>query len=254
MKTLDYNKIEYWKKNKFNFDIGKYFNQSIELFSNNWGNFVAYSFVASLLLLISYITIIGPFIIMFPLLMGFLIGAEKADYKKNLVFNDFFGGFKNLGTFFLFNLSILFIYLIIMTPLFLFSFFPLLFGESENNHSGLIIGSTIIMFILMSVLIIFLFIFMIGIYLAPYLIYYGNLGVKDAIKTSIAITKNNFWWILLLVIITSFISSIGMIICYLGIFITFPISYIFTYFVLKDIILTDDEKLSEIDTLGTNKI
>ena len=89
MKTLDYNKIEYWKKNKFNFDIGKYFNESIELFSNNWGNFVIYSFIASLLFLISYVTIIGPFIIMFPLLMGFLIGAERVDSKKNLVFNDF---------------------------------------------------------------------------------------------------------------------------------------------------------------------
>lgn len=58
MKTLDYSKVEYYKTNKFKFDIGKYFNQSIELFTNNWQPFVIYSLVAALLFIVSILQLL----------------------------------------------------------------------------------------------------------------------------------------------------------------------------------------------------
>ena len=47
MKTLDLRKVEYYKNNKFKFDLGKYFNLSFELFQKNWQPFVIYSLVGA---------------------------------------------------------------------------------------------------------------------------------------------------------------------------------------------------------------
>ncbi|WP_333660367.1 hypothetical protein [Chishuiella changwenlii] len=253
MRTLDYNKIEYCKNNKFNFDIGKYFNQSIELFKNNWQQFVLYSFVSVLILFVSYFTIIGSLIIMYPLLMGYLVAAERADDGLSLEFNDFFKGFKNIGTYALLALSIIVLYGILVTPFFLMSLLPLMVDEANDTNTLLILGSSIFVFIFMFVLIILLFVFQILIFLTPYLIHYGDMSLRDAIKTSYAIVKKNFWWMLLLLFISGFISSCGAFACYVGALVSFPVGYIFIYFMLKDMILTGDEIESEIDLLGTNQ-
>ena len=74
----------------------------------------------------------------------------------------------------------------------------------------------------------------------------------DAMKTSYAIVKKNFWWMVLIAIVVSLVASIGAIACYVGALATYPFAYIMVYFMLKDMILTDDEK-TEIDLLGTNQ-
>jgi hypothetical protein len=62
----------------------------------------------------------------------------------------------------------------------------------------------------------------------------------------------NFWYILLTVLLYSILSQIGAYICFVGILATFPIAQIMAYLLVKDFLLTDDEK-SEIDLLGTNQ-
>ena len=90
MKTLDLRKVEYYKNNKFKFDLGKYFNLSFELFQKNWQPFVIYSLVGAGIFIISYFTLIGLLLVIFPLTIGFLIGAERADSGMRLELADFF--------------------------------------------------------------------------------------------------------------------------------------------------------------------
>ena len=255
MKTLDYSKVEYYKTNKFKFDIGKYFNLAIDLFQKNWQPFVVYSLVSVCLLILSYITIIGMILLVYPLLTGLLIGAERAENGQSLELKDFFGGFKHIGNYFLFTLIVFGISMIVMSPYFIFSFFPLIFSDPNdmnNVNAGLMIGSTLFSIFYMFFAIIVLFVFQACMFLAPYLIHYGNMGAIDAMKTSYAIVKNNFWWFVLIALVTSLVSSMGMIACYIGAIATYPIGYMMVYFMLKDMLLTDDSK-TEIDMLGTNQ-
>lgn len=253
MRTLDYEKIEYCKNNKFSFEIGKYFNQSIELFKNNWLQFALYSLLCVIILFVSYFTVVGLFIIVYPLMMGFLIGAERADDGMQLELGDFFKGFKNIGTYALFSLSVLLMSLIFLIPFFIFSLLPLIVDDADSANNLLVIGSSIFMFIFMFAFIVFLFVFQIIIFFTPYLIHYGDMGVKESLVTSYKIVKKNFWWVLLLSFISGFISSFGMFACYIGVILTYPIGFIFKYFILKDMILTGDDTQSEIDLLGTNQ-
>ena len=62
MKTLDLRKVEYYKNNKFKFDLGKYFNLSFELFQKNWQPFVIYALVAAIIYMFTSCTVIGYFL------------------------------------------------------------------------------------------------------------------------------------------------------------------------------------------------
>ena len=252
MKTLDYNKIEYYKNNKFKFDIGKYFNQSLELFQNNWQPFVIYALVAAIIYVFTSFTVIGLLFVMYPLLMGFMIGAEHAENKMTLEVGDFFGGFKNIGSYFLFKLIIIGVSLAVMSPYIIFSFLPLMLNDPENVSPAFVLGSSLFGIMYLFVATIFLLFLQACIFLAPYFIHYGNMGAVEAIKTSYAIVKKNFWWMVLMALVVSLVASIGTIACYVGALATYPIGYMMVYFMLKEMILTDDEK-TEIDLLGTNQ-
>ncbi|WP_334124098.1 hypothetical protein [Empedobacter brevis] len=252
MKTLDYNKIEYYKNNKFKFDIGKYFNQSLELFQNNWQPFVIYALVAAIIYVFTSFTVIGLLFVMYPLLMGFMIGAERAENKMTLEVGDFFGGFKNIGSYFLFTLIIIGVSLAVMSPYIIFSFLPLMLNDPENVSPTFVLGSSLFGIMYLFAATIFLLFLQACIFLAPYFIHYGNMGAVEAIKTSYAIVKKNFWWMVLMALVVSLVASIGTIACYVGALATYPIGYMMVYFMLKEMILTDDEK-TEIDLLGTNQ-
>lgn len=253
MKTLDLRKVEYYKNNKFKFDLGKYFNLSFELFQKNWQPFVIYSLVGAGIFIISYFTLIGLLLVIFPLTIGFLIGAERADSGMRLELADFFGGFKHLGNYFVFIIMTTILSLIVLSPYIFLNLIPFIFSQDQSSISeGFLIGSVFLSIIYMLFAILVLFVFQACMFLTPYLIHYGNMGAIDAMKTSYAIVKKNFWWFLLFSIITGLVSSMGMFACYIGAVATYPIGYIMVYYMLKDMLLTDDNK-TEIDMLGTNQ-
>lgn len=252
MKTLDYSKVEYYKTNKFKFDIGIYFNQSIELFTNNWQPFVIYSLVAALLFIVSYFTVIGMILIAYPLMIGYLIGAERAESGQSLELKDFFGGFKNIGNYFIYSIIVTVISLVVLSPYFIFTLMPLLFNDPNHLNEGLLLGTTLFGMFYMLFAIVLLFVLQACMFLVPYLIHYGNMSAIDAMKTSYAIVKNNFWWFVLFAIVVSLVSSLGMVACYIGAIASYPLGYMMVYFMLKDMLLTDEGN-TEIDRLGTNQ-
>ena len=252
MKTLDYDKIEYYKNNKFNLDIGRYFNQSLELFQNNWQPFVVYALVAAIIYVFASFTLIGLLFVMFPLLMGFLIGAERAENKMSLELGDFFTGFKNIGSYLGLILIVTGVTFLIFIPFFFVFFLPFINTEGNIISEGLLFGVSMFSMLYFIIAFILLVGLQIATFFSPYLIHYGNMGAIESIKVSYALVKKSFGWILLMILIIGFIASIGSLACYIGAVVTYPIAYIMKYYMLKDMILTDDTK-TEIDLLGTNQ-
>lgn len=253
MKTLDYQKLERASQQKFNFNIGDYINRAYQIFSKEWVNFVFYSFVMIGILIFSMITIIGPYLLMYPLIMGYFVVAEKIENNEQVSFNDFFGGMKNYGQYFVFMLiqalcSLLLIIPFIVWAISLGVFSNTLSGDISEGAGALFASSILILipfFILGSIAI------QVFTFLTPFLIHYGNLSAIEAFKLSIQIGKKNFWYILLFIVVNSFISSLGVIACYVGLLVTIPIAYLMIYSMVNDLLL--DTK-TELDTIGTDEL
>ena len=249
MKTLDESKLNHAKTQKFDFKIGDYFNQAITIFSNNWQDFTLFALASAGIYLLSIFTIIGPYFIMFPLMIGYGIVTEKIEKGENFVFNDFFKGFDKWQDFLVLILIIFAFSLLFIIPYFFFLFGIGLFSDNPEEISP---------FVGLSIVFIFPFFMLIGIvfsvliFLPPYLIYYGNMGAIESIKQSIQIAKKNFWYLLLFVLLQSVISQLGAFACYIGLLATIPFGYIMGYLLIKDMLLSDDAK-TEIDLLGTNQ-
>ena len=129
---------------------------------------------------------------------------------------------------------------------------PLLFNDPNHLNEGLLLGTTLFGMFYMLFAIALLFVLQACMFLVPYLIHYGNMSAIDAMKTSYAIVKNNFWWFVLFAIVVSLVSSLGMVACYIGAIASYPLGYMMVYFMLKDMLLTDEGN-TEIDRLGTNQ-
>lgn len=249
MKTLDYSKLAKAQEEKFNFDYGKYLNDAFKIFSAQWLNFCMYSLVCVFIIMLSAITLIGPYILMYPLLMGYLVVAEKIENNEHVEFNDFFSGMKNYGQYFIYMLITLACSLLLFIPLSIWMISIGLFNESLDDEAtaALILGSfyIILPFIFIGSMLIQIFLF-----LAPYLIHYGNMNATDAVKTSFKIAKKNIGYLFLFILIMGLISSLGVVACYIGMLASYPIGYLMAYSFLKDFLLTDE---SEIDLIGKHE-
>lgn len=244
MRTLDSVKLQRAKTNQVDIRIGDYLNQSFSIFSQHWLQFMLFAFVSMILSLVSAITIVGPYFIMFPLQMGYGHVIDKIENKEEFVFNDFFIGFKQWTKFI--PLLLLFLGLIIIL------FIPIIIlggvGSMMQLSADMVPFFGISLFALIPVIIILGIVVSAIVFLVPYVIYYGNIGVLESIKVCININKNNFWYLLLFVPLFSIISQIGTYLCLIGVFASIPIAYIMAYLLVKDILLTDDK--NEIDTIG----
>ena len=191
-------------------------------------------------------------LIAYPLMIGYLIGAERAESGQSLELKNFFGGFKNIGNYFIYSIIVTVISLVVLSPYFIFTLMPLLFNDPNHLNEGLLLGTTLFGMFYMLFAIALLFVLQACMFLVPYLIHYGNMSAIDAMKTSYAIVKNNFWWFVLFAIVVSLVSSLGMVACYIGAIASYPLGYMMVYFMLKEMLLTDEGN-TEIDRLGTNQ-
>jgi len=110
----------------YDFDIGRYISDGFELFKQNVGNFVAYTFVflaiASVAGLIPFVGNIARIIIMPPLAVGWFIVAKKIQTNEPSEFSDFFRGFDFIGPLILVRVIQTVIYIAILVPFFIASF------------------------------------------------------------------------------------------------------------------------------------
>lgn len=244
MANLDRLTVEERIRNGYTFDFGKYMNEGFKIFGKEWLMFSLYGLVATLILFFSLFTIVGFIFLLYPTILGFSVAADKVMKGETLRFNDFFGAYKNFGSHAVLGLIFIFLYGMMIGPyMFIVFFFMETNYPSETDLIGMGIG-VIIMLVMMVVL----YVMNIFLFFAPYLIHYGNYSSGEAIKKSFALSRKNFWWILLLIIVTGFIAGLGQYACIIGMFATFPIAFLINYSLVREVLLTGE--YSEIDQIG----
>lgn len=234
-------------RNGYEFKFGEYFSYGFNTFQKEWLMFVLYALVGGLLFTFSVATIIGFPLIMYPLILGFSVAAEKIDRDERIEFGDFFGAFKNIGEHFIVALLLIVFYLILCIPIILM-FVGVFNSDMVGATTGLFVGGLFFNYIL---LLIGIFLFQIFVFFAPYLIHFGDYTAMDAIKVSFNLAKKRFGWMLLFVFVTIILSNIGQYVFLIGILITFPVGMLTSYGLVKDVLMSEDTH-REIEEIGSH--
>jgi membrane-anchored glycerophosphoryl diester phosphodiesterase (GDPDase) len=217
--------LEELKATGYTFDFGKYFATGWRAMKGDIGQFILFGFVGGLIWMISLFTVIGALLTYLPLMAGFLIYGRKALLDEPREFNDFFGGFKHFGPLVAYTLIILLVYVILGTPVALFSGISILgLTQITDNPEAATAAIAAAFAPLQIVATILSVIIQTLTFFAVPLIVLGKLGAVSAIRWSITLAKRNFFWILLYVFVVSLIQQMGVLACYVGIFFTVPLA------------------------------
>lgn len=241
MIILDEKKIERAQNEKFKFKIEDYLRRSFSIYSSNWIQFSMFALVAGIISVFSAVTIVGPYLVYYPLLMGYCNVVDKIENEEAFEFKDFFVGFNQWSRF----ISLIAIMLCLAMAIFI----PYLMTISSFGmmaEEGEVINTTygILTLVFLPVyLFIFLILFVVT-FLAPYLIYFGkDISGMESLRLSYLIAKKNFWTLLLFIILLSIICQFGFYFCLVGALVTIPLAQIMAYLFVKDFLLKSEREL-----------
>ncbi len=234
-------------ENGYSFDFGKYISDGFEIFKKEWVLFSLYGLVSMILMMLSFLTIIGGLFFTFPLLLGYSVAAEKVERGEPLEFKDFFGAFKNYNRHFLLTLCLFVIFLVLYIP-FIFFFVSADMGMGYGNSAST--GALMGIFMMLYYIIFYAAIFFVqgSIVFAPYLIHYGGFSTTDAVKSSYQLFKKQWLMILLFVFVVGMISSVGYFACLIGVFASMAAGTLMQYAMVKNLLM--QSSYSEIDQIG----
>lgn len=219
----------------YEFDLGNYISQAWEIFKKEWLNFSLYSLLFLLIIFLSALTVIGTLFVVYPLLLGFFIGADKVKNGEPLSLGDMFGGFKKVGRLAILVLIPILIMGFVMSP-FIGS---LVLSANSEEFSGMAMGSMFLMYGLMFILGLLI---NLALFFAPYLIFFGDYGVVEALKTSWKLSIKKPLMIILYGILIGFLAQLGTLVCGIGVFVSLGFAYVCYYPAMKDILF--DEKIN----------
>lgn len=202
------------------FKLGDYINKGWEFYKNNFGKLILPMFFVFLLCIIPFVGLMA--------VGNFMKFCKRLEEGQNPSASEIFD-FSDFSKYFVITLVLVGIILVLYIP-FLF-FMPFLMNrESDPNP---------IVFVLMGIYYLFLFVvlFLISIrtfYITPLVTFKGMSDFKEVFKASSEMAKGNYLQIFLFSIVAGFMGMIGMIGCYIGVFLTLPLAYTCYYFAYKD--------------------
>lgn len=225
------NRVAYLVENGYELDLGKHITKSFDIIKKHWGIFALYSVVMIFLVMAAACTIIGLFIVP-HLTWGYTHVTHKINKGEEFTFSDFFDGFNYffplLKTSLLHGLAIL----VAAIPL-IIGYGGLIYQAILEKEHGSGSGNPAVALASMGMLIIGVFISIPLIYyvstktfFAPYLTVYGGYGARESIRISWQLSKHKFWYLFLLLFVAGAIAQLGVIACYIGLFVTMPIQAI----------------------------
>ncbi len=186
--------LEEIEKNNYVFKFGDYIGQGIEIFKRSPWLFIAYGVVS---LVISVV----PFIYL-NAVSGFYHAARKVDKGEELMFEDFFEGFKGV------NFLPLFIAGIVMP---------------------IIVGIGLLLCILPGIYLAVGYTF-----IAPMILFY-NKDFWQAMEASRRVITKQWFMMLLFLIVIGILAQLGILACFVGVFVTFPLYHLAQYAAYTDI-------------------
>ncbi|MCJ7795642.1 MAG: hypothetical protein MUQ56_02565, partial [Thermoleophilia bacterium] len=172
----------------YRLDIGPILSEGWRLFTADIGGFIGFTFVGGVIAVLLTLTIVGMLLYM-PLFAGLWIVPLMMLKGRPHSFNDFFGGFKQLGELILLGLVM-----------------------------GLLILLGTIAFILPGIYLAIAWTWAVGLVLDR------RMGFWEAMSASLKVVNKNFWETLLLVLVIGVINSIGSMVV-VGSLVTIPLSF-----------------------------
>lgn len=222
-----------------NFKLGDYLNKGFELLKKDFGGILG-GFLVTMLM--SFIPFCGY------LAMGnfykFLRNKSKGiPASAGDIFN-----FDDFMPYFIIQLILtagiiaLYIPMIVMIP-------TVSYMDPDMGRTGL----PVFFYLYMMLFYVALFFIIVKAFYLPALISLkGIKDIKTAWKMSLVMTKNNFFNILLFVIVAGIIGSLGIIACGIGLILTMPFAYVANYFAYEDALQQiGHDEIAEIGTKGT---
>lgn len=249
MPRIDKLRVDEIIRDGYGFELGDYISSGFNEFKKEWLLYSLYGLVAVIIMILSLFTIVGFIFLFYPTMLGFAVASDKRQQTGVLNFSDFFGAYKNFGSYAVVGLLVFAAYLLVYVPMFaLLGFSGIFMGDHPELGMISMFGSMI--FVFLGILLVYFV--MIGLFFAPYLIHYGGYSGTEAVRASFKLAFRNFWWLLLFVIVTGVIGSIGQYLCLVGMFASIAAASLMNYEMIKRVLMVD--AFNEIDEIGNPNI
>lgn len=259
MNVFNQNRIQELIDQGYNFDMGKYISEGIELVKKEIGLFVGYSLVAILIIGVAstasgFLKFLRPdsmalqFISQFttqiitqlvspPLMAGFLIASHKLYNNEILDFGDFFKGFDYYKELVLQGFIVLGISLVIFSPLLLefviLGGFDILGIDRLGAADFAIFGLTGLILFIVYVYVMVSYLF------ASAFVVFGQMEAWPALEASRKIVAQNFFPVLGFTIVLGILGIAGYLLCCVGLLFALPVVQAAIYSAFKDIMNFD---------------
>ncbi|MFN2492514.1 MAG: hypothetical protein ABR501_06485 [Pyrinomonadaceae bacterium] len=176
--------------------------------------------------------LIGSFvplgILMGPMMCGIYLALFQVRRSQPIEFGTLFKGFDYFSDSLIATLLHMIPMVVIFVPsyiIFYASFFLVLARPGGEPDPGTMLGFFGIFAVFWLVLMVILIVVSVAFTFAYPLIVDRRLSGLDAVKLSIKAAMGNFWRLLGLLLLTGMLSFCGLLLCYVGIFLAFPVSF-----------------------------
>jgi len=169
-------------------------------------------------------------ILMGPMMCGLYLSFFKRMRREPVEFGTLFRGFDYFGPGVIATLLHVLPILVIVIPAYLLFYVGIIFsmavqGAGEEPNSGAMLALLVMFGIFWLAILLLMLIVSIGFTFAHPLIVDRKMQGFDAVKLSFKGAMANFWRLLGMAMLSFFLSIVGVLLCYVGVFLVLPITY-----------------------------
>ncbi|MBK8625049.1 MAG: hypothetical protein IPN86_05660 [Saprospiraceae bacterium] len=244
-------------ENGYDFQASKYISAGFDIFKNNAGGFIGYTFIFMIAtMIINSIPFLGYLIniVVSPALMvGFAIAAHKQINNNDLEFGNFFKGFDHITQLLIANIIMTLIYIIVSLPIIFKLGISIVVALASGDQSelfeifddmtglGVWFGLTMILFLYV----------MISMRWTNFLIVFHQYDAITAIKTSWQLTNKQWFSHFIFILLVGLVILGGIILLIVGVVLAYPIVMAADYAGYADVTRLNDNS-DVLDEIGQN--
>lgn len=170
------------------------------------------------------------YILMGPMMCGINLVFFKKRRGQPVEFGDLFKGFDYFGPSLVATLLYVVPIIAVVVPAYLLFYVGMILSvaaqsASDEPNPAAAMGVFIMFMIFILVMVVLILLISVGFTFSYALIVERKLQGFDAVKLSFRAAMANFWRLLGMMILTGLLGLGGMLLCYVGLFLVFPISY-----------------------------
>lgn len=234
-------KLQQIIENGYQFELGDYISQGIDIFKRNIGGFLGYTLLAGLIIIIAMIIPIVNFFayfILVPVLyVGYYLVAHRLARGERAEFGEFFKGFDYTGQLALWFLMMIIAMVIVMIPAIISMFGSFIAIANTDPADYADNPFWIYSLIPWWVYLFYLPLIYMGVSWrwAPLFIIFNKMNFWDAIVASHRITNKQWWMQLVFCIILYIFANVGVILLIIGVLFTYPLTLCMDYAAFSNI-------------------